>query len=639
MKDTLKMRLRTLLASTALVSLAFLTTATAQDTPPAPAEDRAMAYYDRHLIDITNLRDFYEGMLIADTMIHADSTFDAETKWRFTLRQMILAGSGHHTARSAYQLSLMGVPLEEIQAIFAPDYVDTLEDPGLQAAFRYIDVVGSYPITVSADIHALLRNQYIDRQIAELMQLGAINLTKATHDAVLPIVTDQETADWASENLAAVGWELGHNAPTSPEEQRTNPLVGDALNSAVAEINATWVRDDLGAVDPVFSSDWVNFITGYGVSAITFDGDQDGIEEPFDAFPSTFLEWEAPGARVANLPPDGAPPFNAAAYDYDYYTGPIEPEASVPYSDRSQFDTYWHRGAAFGTLDMDEYILQAERTMTYTEIWSMFFVYQLAGGCVHCQAHGAFGIWDYTEADSFHEEIPVEDREPLIAYIRSLMDFERAEGLSDADLARLRFARDAARLPSRVTAAHIEELRRHFSDRQVQEIVAIPVLLAWLSGSMQSMATVTDQISMSFTQRTLGPKGWKPGVHTGLPSEQRPYHMSQFFDRLFADMNTGKVPDGASLWTGIDVPLAIDRDGDGVEDAFDGFPADPDRWADTDLDGIEDDLDSDIDGDGLDNTAELAAGTFPYKADSDGDGTADMAELRAGTDPLDPNTY
>jgi len=633
------MRMRALLAGTALVS-AVLTPAisSADVAPPAPESDRATAYYDRHLIDISNLRDFYEGLLQADAMIHADGTFDAETKWRLTLRQMILAGSGHHTARSAYQLSLMGVPLDDIHAVFDPGYVDSVEDPRLQAAFRYIDVVGSYPITVSADIHALLRTHYIDRQIAELMQLGAINLSKATHDAVLPIVTDQETVDWAIANLSMVGWEPGHNAATSAEEQRANPYVGGALTGAVAELNATWVRDDLGAVDPVFTTDWLNLITGYNVPIITFDGDQDGIEEPFDAFPGTYLQWEAPDARDANLPPDGTPPFNVAAYDYDYYTGPIEPEASVPYSDRSQFDTYWHRGAAFGTLDMDEYIVQAERTMTYQEIWSMFFVYQLASGCVHCQAHGAFGIWDYTEADSFLEEIPEEDRAPLLDYIISLMDFERSESVGPAQAAALRLARDAGRLPARVTSAHIEELRRHFSDRQIQEILAVPVVTAWLSGSMQSMATVTDQISMSWALRHLGPEGWRPGVHLGLPSEQRPHHMSQLFDLIMYEINIGKYPDDATEWTGHFVPLAVDADMDGVEDHFDGFPNDPSRWADTDRDGIEDASDNDIDGDGISNAQEVSLGTFPYKADSDGDGIDDPTEVEAGTDPVDPRS-
>jgi len=632
------MKLKTLLASTALITTMLMPAQTLAEAPPAPAADQEMSFYDRHKIDISNLFDFYEGLLLADAMIHADAMFDAETKWRMTLRQMVLAGSGHHTARSAYQLSLMGMPLAEIHAIFAPDYAESLEDPRLQAAFTYIDVMGSYPITSSADIHALLRTHYPDRQIAELMQLGAINNAKATHDAVLPIATDQETLDWAIENLSAVGWEPGHNAATSPEEQRTNPFVGNALTQAVGEIDASWVRDDLGAVDPVFETDWVNFITGYDIPTITFDGDQDGIEEPFDAFPVTLLEWEAPGLREANLPPESTLPFNVAAYDYDFYDGPHGTEASVPYSDRSRFDTYWARQAAFGTLAMDEYILQTERTMEFAEIWSMFFVYQLASGCVHCQAHGAFGIYDYTEADYFQAEIPPEERPELIAYIQSLMDFERSEFVEPAQKAALRLARDAGRLPTRVTAAHIEELRRHFTDREIQEILAIPVVTAWLSGSMQSMAVVTDQLSMSWAMRNLGPMGWTPGVHIGLPNEQRPRHMSQLMDLLVADMNTGKVPNAATEWTGLPVPLALDTDSDGVEDAFDGFPNDPSRWADTDRDGIEDSSDNDIDGDGIANTEEVALGIFPYKADSDGDGVDDPTELRAGTDPVDPRS-
>ncbi|TQV77897.1 carboxymuconolactone decarboxylase family protein [Denitrobaculum tricleocarpae] len=633
------MRARTLFANTTLAMSMLLSSAALAEAPPAPAADQAMPYYDRQKIDISNLRDFYNGLLMADAMIHADAMFDAETKWRLTLRQMILAGSGHHTARSAYQLSLMDVPLEEIQALFASDYVESLEDPRLKAAFTYIEVMGSYPILSSSDLHALLRTNYTDRQIAELMQLGAINNASATHDAVLPIATDQETLAWAIENLTDVGWTPGPNASSSYEEQYANPFVGDSLTRAVAELDATWDREDLGAVDPVFATDWLNFITGYGVPEITFDGDRDGIEEPFDAFPTAQLEWEQEGLREANLPNKDTPGFNVAAYDYSYHEVAKDNETTVPYSDRNRFDTYWPRQAAFGTLSMDAYILQTERTFEYDEIWSIFFVYQLASGCVHCQAHGAFGIFDYTEDAYFRDEIPAEDLPQLIAYIQSLMDFERSEFVTPSMKAALRIARDSARLPARVTAAHIEELRRHYTDREIQEILSVIVVNAWLSGSMQSMATVTDQLSMSWALRNLGPKGWKPGVHIGLPSEQRPYHMSQFFDELVAAANSGKVPDGASDWTGLVIPLATDSDGDGVEDAFDGFPADPSRWADTDFDGIEDTADADIDGDGLENTLELAKGTFPYKADSDGDGIGDPIELQAGTDPLDPREF
>ncbi|MEO1151266.1 MAG: hypothetical protein AAFW83_09795, partial [Pseudomonadota bacterium] len=569
---------------------------------------------------------------------HRPALFDSETKWKLTLRQMILAGSGHHTARSAYQLSLMGVPLEEIHAIFNPEYVENLEDPRLKAAFTYIDGMGRYPITASADLHALLRTHYPDRAIAELMQVGAINNASATHDAVLPIVTDQETVDWATENLTVVGWEVGHNAPTSSEEQRVNPFVGDRLDGFVAEITSTWVRDDYGAVDPVLETDWLNEVTGYDVSMVTFDGDGDGIEQPFDAFPSTYLQFQTDDAVEANKPSRRTPRFNVRAYDYDYYTGPPDVTSTVPYSDRNMLDTFWDRGAAFGSNGMDEYILQAERTMTYPELWSMFMVYQLASGCVHCQAHGAFGIWDYTEADNFRSEIPEEEKGPLLEYIRSLMDFERSEFLDPAARARMRVARDAARLPTRMTAAHIEELRRHYSDREIQEILATPIVMAWLSGSMQSIAVVTDQLSMSWMLRNFGPEGWRPGVHLGLPSEQRGYHMSQLFDLIVSDINTGKVTDAATKWNGAFTPPATDADDDGVEDYFDGFPNDPSRWADTDRDGIEDSEDADIDGDGISNAQELTAGTFPYKADSDGDGVDDKAEMEAGTNPVDPKS-
>ncbi|MEM6889871.1 MAG: hypothetical protein AAF636_17270 [Pseudomonadota bacterium] len=633
------MQLKPIAHTVSAVAALLMSTVVFAEAPPVPEVDQAMPLYDRHKIDISNLRDFYNALLISDAMIHADAMFDAETKWRLTLRQMFLAGSGHHTARSAYQLSKMGVPVEEIRAIFAADYVATLDDARLKAAFTYIDLMGRYPIMSSPELHAQLRTNYTDRQIAELMQLASINNASATHDAVVPIATDQETLDWANENLVDVGWDPSRNASTSAEEQRANPFVGDALTEAVAEIDAAWQRDDLGAVEPTLASDWVNFITGYDVPTLTFDGDRDGIEEPFDAFPTAVLDWEGEGLRQLNVPSSDVPPFDVAAYDYTYFEPAKAVASGVPYSDRQRLDTNWPRQAAIGTLAMDAYILQAERTMDFDEIWSLFFVYQLASGCVHCQAHGAFGIYDYSEDEYFHDEIPDEDLPELIAYIQSLLDFERSEFVTPAMKAAMRVARDSARLPSRVTAAHIEELRRYYTDREIQEIFAVIVVNAWLSGSMQSVAVVTDQISMAFTQRTLGPKGWKAGAHIGLPSEQRPYHMSQFFDRLFADMNSGKVPDGASIWTGIDVPLAIDNDGDGVENEFDGFPDDPNRWADTDGDGIEDKLDNDIDGDGLNNSVELSAGTFPYKADSDGDGVADMAEINDGTDPLDPNTY
>ena len=224
-----------------------------------------MPFYDRHKIDISNLRDFYEGLMTADAMIHRDAFFDSTTKWMLTLRQMILTERAHHTARSAYQLSLLGEPLDNNLAVFDPDYVDGLDDPRLKAAFTYIDVMGAYPIMSSPDIHALLRTNYTDRQIAELMQLASINNASATHDAVVPIATDQETLDWAVENLRPVGWDPGPNASSSPEEQRASAFIGEALKAAQQQIYGAWQTEDEKAINPELQSDFINLRYRYSI--------------------------------------------------------------------------------------------------------------------------------------------------------------------------------------------------------------------------------------------------------------------------------------------------------------------------------------------------------------------------------------
>ncbi|MEM0931560.1 MAG: thrombospondin type 3 repeat-containing protein [Bacteroidota bacterium] len=613
-----------------------MTSSSSSEIPDNP--DESIPYYDRNKIDISNLRVFYEGLLMADLMIHADGMFDAETKWRFTLYQMIKAKSNHHIARSAYQLSLMGVPLKDILAMWSPDYLDTVKNPRIKAAYEYLNVASNLPTKVTADTHASLRMHFVDRQIAELTDLTSINASNAVHDHILPIVTDQETVDWAAKNLSSVGWKVGLNKGTKTEQHK-NPFVGKRLETAYQEINSQWKRDDLSAVNPDFKTDWVNQITGYGIPRITFDRDGDGLEDPYDAYPNDYNTWKRPGLEKENIPDSSTPKFDVSTYDYAYFQPAVVQETKYPYSDRHLFDVEWTRQSSLGTLMMDSYLLFRDRAITLKMRWELFFVYQLASGCTHCQVHGSFGVFQEFESDYMNDEIPEEELPAVINYIQALMDFERSDLFSNAQKAAYRLARDAGPMPSRTTASHIEELRRYYSDREIQEILANCVLTAWLATTMQSQATVTDRKSMSWALRNLGPKGWNPGPHTGWPNEQRPYHMSELLMAVIGDISTGEVPDAASEWLGVNVPLAVDFDKDGVEDAFDGFPKDPTRWEDTDRDGIEDSKDDDIDGDGISNKQEMAQGTFPYKADSDGDGVADGTEIEAGTDPVDPHKY
>lgn len=610
------------------------------ETPMAPpAEDLAMPYYDRHLIDISNIRYFHEGTMIGDMMMLADGMFDSESKWKMTLYQMILSGSGHYQARSAFHLSYLGVPMEEILEIWSPSYVDDIEDPRLQAAYRYIEQVGTLPTKVTADTHAMLRKHYTDRQIAELIEFASFNTANAVSDNMLPIPTDQATIDWALANLSPVAWTPGHNQSSSTAEQRAALFAGEILDEAYAEIINSWKPEDLHAEEPSFETDWLNMVTGYDVSRVTIDSDQDGVEDPFDYYPVDNTRWEEPGIRDQNLPASSVPQFDTAAYDFGFYTAPRPVETEYPFSDRLKFDTEWTRENGMGSSLIENYFAGGSRALSAKHMWQTFIVFQLSSGCVHCQVHGTYWLRTFLDEENADHEGPIETNDLVMRELYDLFDFERSDIFTEAQKSAFRFARDVGRLPTRGTSAHIEDLRRHYTNREIQEFMMVIVAGSRLSAGQQSNVTVTDRTSMAWALRYLTPLGWRPGGHIGLPHEQRRLFMNEIEPLAINFGMSGKEFDFASEWVGMVVPLAVDDDGDGVDNTFDGFPDDPTRWEDTDRDGVEDSVDPDIDGDGLSNELEAQSGTFPYKADSDGDGIPDPEELRVGTNPVDPKEF
>ncbi len=70
---------------------------------------------------------------------------------------------------------------------------------------------------------------------------------------------------------------------------------------------------------------------------------------------------------------------------------------------------------------------------------------------------------------------------------------------------------------SRVTAAHFAELRQHFSEDAIIEIVSVIALLGWLNRWNITLATQLEDSAAAFAQKHLAPSGWTPGVHADNP--------------------------------------------------------------------------------------------------------------------------
>lgn len=97
--------------------------------------------------------------------------------------------------------------------------------------------------------------------------------------------------------------------------------------------------------------------------------------------------------------------------------------------------------------------------------------------------------------------------------VESIWEFETSPLFDDAERAALRLARDAAQLPNAVTEEHFVELRRHFDDGEIVEIVAVVSLFAFLNSWNDTLATPLEDAPAAFAQDHLTGKGWALDKH------------------------------------------------------------------------------------------------------------------------------
>lgn len=121
-----------------------------------------------------------------------------------------------------------------------------------------------------------------------------------------------------------------------------------------------------------------------------------------------------------------------------------------------------------------------------------------AAGCRYCQAH--------TAGTAARMGVPLEKLEKV-------WEFETDAQFDDAERAALRLARDAALVPNRTTPQHFEDLRRHFSEEEIVEMVAMISLFGWLNRWNDTMGTQLEAEPLEFAEQHLRQRGWEAGKH------------------------------------------------------------------------------------------------------------------------------
>jgi uncharacterized peroxidase-related enzyme len=125
------------------------------------------------------------------------------------------------------------------------------------------------------------------------------------------------------------------------------------------------------------------------------------------------------------------------------------------------------------------------------------FMSSVSGGCRYCQAHSAAAAAEFGTDE---------------AKVAAVFEFETSDLFSDGERAALRLARDAGLVPNATTPEHFEELRKHFNDEQIVELMASISIMGWLNRWNDTMATELEDQPLAFASSKLDGK-WEIGKH------------------------------------------------------------------------------------------------------------------------------
>lgn len=122
-----------------------------------------------------------------------------------------------------------------------------------------------------------------------------------------------------------------------------------------------------------------------------------------------------------------------------------------------------------------------------------------AAGDSYCTAHNAQNAANIGRA--------------ALEKVQALERFATSPLFTPAERAALSLARAAGSHPPAVTDTHFVELKKHFSEDAIVEIVAVIALLGWLNRWVQTVATPLEASALAFANEHLAPSGWTPGPH------------------------------------------------------------------------------------------------------------------------------
>jgi uncharacterized peroxidase-related enzyme len=121
-----------------------------------------------------------------------------------------------------------------------------------------------------------------------------------------------------------------------------------------------------------------------------------------------------------------------------------------------------------------------------------------SAGCRYCMAHTAEGA----------AKLGVEQQK-----LDAVWEYQTSPLFNAAERAALDVALAAGSVPNDVTDEMFIELRKHWNDEQVVEIVGVIAMFGFLNRWNDTFATPLEDVPLKFGEKHLSAQGWEPGKH------------------------------------------------------------------------------------------------------------------------------
>lgn len=143
-------------------------------------------------------------------------------------------------------------------------------------------------------------------------------------------------------------------------------------------------------------------------------------------------------------------------------------------------------------------IMRTETELPMETKWLTAHAVSTSAGCVYCQAH--------TAANGGKKGLPTEKLQELLNYRASPL-------FNDSERAVIEFGLAAGEVPNATTRGHFDELRKHFTQGQIVEMVSVISLFGWLNRWNDTFASDLEDAPRAFAAENLGERGWEVGKH------------------------------------------------------------------------------------------------------------------------------